>query len=485
MRRVLIITYYWPPSGGSGVQRWVKFSKYLPQTGWQPVIYTPSNPELTAVDATLEEDVPEDAEIIRRPIFEPYGIYRKLLRLFGKGGNGASKGSGEKGNRGGAGKGASKGLCEQGGGECSPKGSPAGAPAGEVNPINAQKKSLGQRLSLWIRGNFFIPDPRCFWVRPSVSFLKKYLEEHPVDVIVSTGPPHSMHLIARRLSLSTGIPWVADFRDPWTRMFYFKHLPLTALSRRKHRRLEKQVLDDATVVVAVSPLVQDEFKSMTSTPVELITNGFDEEDFETADEQMRALDEEPGEENRETFNIVHTGLFASDGNPLNLWSVLGELCEQDSEFRQKLRITLAGKTDTQIIESIKAAGLSEALRDKGYVSHEKAVRSQCAASVLILPLRQEPEYRATLPGKLFEYLASRRPVVGVGQTDGAMARILSESGAGATFEWEDRDGLKAEILRLWALFKEGKLADNPADIGRFSRRRLTREMADLFERISK
>ena len=449
MRRVLIITYYWPPSGGSGVQRWVKFSKYLPQTGWQPVIYTPSNPELTAVDATLEEDVPEDAEIIRRPIFEPYGIYRKLLRLFGKGGNGAES-----------------------------------KKAGEVNPINAQKKSLGQRLSLWIRGNFFIPDPRCFWVRPSVAFLKKYLEEHPVDVIVSTGPPHSMHLIARRLSLSTGIPWVADFRDPWTRMFYFKHLPLTTLSRRKHRRLEKQVLDDATVVVAVSPLVQDEFKSMTSTPVELITNGFDEEDFETADEQMRALDEEPGEENRETFNIVHTGLFASDGNPLNLWSVLGELCEEDSEFRQKLRITLAGKTDTQIIESIKAAGLSEALRDKGYVSHEKAVRSQCAASVLILPLRQEPEYRATLPGKLFEYLASRRPVVGVGQTDGAMARILSESGAGATFEWEDRDGLKAEILRLWALFKEGKLADNPADIGRFSRRRLTTQMAALFERIS-
>ncbi len=478
MRRVLIITYYWPPSGGSGVQRWVKFSKYLPQTGWQPVIYTPLNPELTSVDPTLDGDVPEDAEIIRRPIFEPYGIYRKLLRLFGKG------------NRGGAGKGSRKkdlsGEGNRPGAEDSRKGNaPARATGGEVNPINAQKKSLGQKMSLWIRANFFIPDPRCFWVRPSVRFLKKYLEEHPVDVIVSTGPPHSMHLIARRLSLSTGIPWAADFRDPWTRMFYFKHLPLTKLSRRRHLKLEKSVLDDATVVVAVSPLVQDEFKSMTSTPVELITNGFDEEDFETADEQMRALDEESGEENRDTFNIVHTGLFASDGNPLSLWKVLSEIASEDAEFARRLRITLAGKTDREITEAIKAEGLEDCIRDLGYVSHEDAVKAQCSASVLILPLRREPEYKATLPGKLFEYLASRRPVLGIGQTDGAMASILSDEGAGVTFEWEDKEGLKAEILRLWALWKEGRLLDNTADIGKYSRRRLTRKMADLFEKLSR
>ncbi len=439
MKRVLVITYYWPPSGGSGVQRWVKFAKYLPQNGWQPVIYTPENPELTAVDATLEDDVPEDAEIIRRPIFEPYGIYRKL-------------------------------FCR-------------GRKSGEVNPINAGKKSAMQKISLWIRGNLFVPDPRCFWVRPSVRFLKKYLEKHPVDVIVSTGPPHSMHLIAREVARLTGMPWVADFRDPWTKMFYFKHLELTRCVQERHRKLEKAVLDDADVIVAVSPLVQEEFRAMTSTPVELITNGFDEDDFSAADEEMRAAEEETGGLREDVFSIVHTGLFAADGNPVELWNALAEIAASDSAFASMLRIRLAGKTDVQIVESIKAAGLGQITENLGYVSHDEAVREQCGASVLILPLRREPEYRATLPGKLFEYLASRRPVIGIGQTDGAMAKILSESQAGVTLGWEDRKGMKAEILRCWRLFLDGRLRDNGADIEKYSRRRLARRMSELFDSL--
>ncbi len=446
MKRVLIITYYWPPSGGSGVQRWVKFAKYLPQNGWQPVIYTPENPELAYVDSTLEGDVPEDAEIVRRPIFEPYGIYRKLLSLFGKGGR---KGDGKS----------------------------------EVNPINAQKKSLGQRLSLWVRANFFIPDPRCFWVRPSVKFLKNYLKDHPVDVIVSSGPPHSMHLIARRLSRATGLPWVADFRDPWTRIFYFKHLPLTGLSLCRHRSLEQGVLDDASVIVAVSPLVQDEFRQMTSTPVELITNGFDGEDFEEADMEMRAAEEETGSENEEFFTLVHTGVFSSDGNPLELWKVLSEIVASDREFATRLRIKLVGKTDKPVLDAIAEAGLGGYVVNLGYVSHIEAIREQCGASVLILPLRQESESRAILPGKLFEYLASRRPVIGIDQPGGAMDRVLTDAQAGRTFDWSDGAGMKAEVLRCWKLFREGRLGDNDEDIERFSRRRLTRQMAQLFESL--
>ena len=458
MKKVLIITYYWPPSGGSGVQRWVKFAKYLPQNGWQPVVYTPENPELTAIDRTLEDDIPDDAVILKRPIFEPYGIYRKLT---GKSqGNAAGK----------------KVSTEH-------PGSDAKAASAEVNPINAQKKSLGQKISLWIRGNFFIPDPRYFWVRPSVKFLKKYLEEHPVDVIVSTGPPHSMHLIAKKLAEDTGIPWVADFRDPWTKMFYFKHLELSSWARRRHGRLEKSVLDGADTVVAVSPLVQEEFRLMTSTPVELITNGFDEDDFDEAEKEMRVSEEETGSENEDCFKIVHTGLFAADGNPLALWSSLAEIAAEDEEFASKLRIRLSGKTDSQIVDSIVAAGLGKSLLNLGYVSHDGAVREQCGASLLILPLRQEPEYRAVLPGKLFEYLASRRPVLGIGQKDGAMARILSETGAGATFDWDEKDGIKDEIIRCWKLFREGRLDDNDGDIGKYSRRRLARRMAELFESL--
>ena len=301
MKRVLIISYYWPPAGGSGVQRWVKFAKYLPAEGWQPVIYTPSNPEMLAVDKTLADEVPPEAEVIRRHIFEPYSAYRQLL-----GRKSASEGGSD-----------------------------------EVNPVNSRNKTLMQKALLFIRGNFFIPDPRCFWIRPSVKFLKKYLKRHPVDIIISTGPPHSMHLIAMKLSRATGLPWIADFRDPWTRMFYFKHLSLSGPVIRIHRRLEKQVLDRATAIISVSPSVQKDFRSMTDTRVELITNGYDESDFDNAVVESDGY-----------FNITHTGLFASDGNPLTLWKVLADKCASDVEFRQMLRIRLAGKTDREILEAI-------------------------------------------------------------------------------------------------------------------------------------
>ena len=429
MKRVLIISYYWPPSGGSGVQRWVKFAKFLPQEGWQPVIYTPANPELTTVDHTLEEEIPTEAEILKTHITEPYGLYRKL---FG-GGKPASE--------------------------------------GEVNPINSRKKTLKQKISMFIRGNLFIPDPRCLWISPSVKYLKKYLREHPVDIIVSTGPPHSMHLIARKTALATGIPWIADFRDPWTKMFYFKHLGLSRWAEKRHRILEKSVLDNADTIVAVSPLVQEEFQAMTATPVELITNGYDDDDFEQ-------IVEPDG-----YFNITHTGLFASDGNPEILWKVLADRCASDSEFARMLRIRLAGKNDKEITASIESAGLAANLRDVGYVDHQRAVREQKNASVLILPLRKEPEYRATLPGKLFEYLASGRPVLGIGQTDGAMARIINSTKAGVVFNWDDEASVRKYLDLCWRSFKDGTLKADTENIEQFSRRALTSRMAALMDSL--
>ncbi len=440
MKRVLIITYYWPPSGGSGVQRWVKFAKYLPSEGWQPVIYTPENPELTTVDKTLAAEIPPEAEIVKRHITEPYGIYRKLM-----------------------GKGSSTDLKTLTG---------AGASKDEVNPINGGGKSWKQRLSLYIRGNFFIPDPRIMWLHPSVRFLKEYLKGHPVDAIVTTGPPQSMHLIGLKLSRETGIPWVADFRDPWTKMFYFKHLGLTKRSEQKHHQLEKEVLDGATRVISVSPMVQKDFQAMTETPVELITNGFDDEDFRKDFEQD------------EYFNITHTGLFASDGDPQTLWKVLGQKCASDEEFRRALRIRLVGKTDKEIIDSVKAADLAENLKDFGYQSHEVAVKEQRNASLLILPLRKEPEYEAVLPGKLFEYLASRRPVLGIGQTEGAMAKIVRDTGSGVVYDWDDEKKIRNWIDFCWEEFKNNELRDNSSDISCYSRKRLTRQLANLLNEIT-
>ena len=437
MKRVLIISYYWPPTGGSGVQRWVKFAKYLPSEGWQPVIYTPENPEQLAVDTSLEAEVPAEAEIIKTHIIEPYELYKKVLRKSGH-----SK------------------------------------EAVEVNPVNAQNKSLLQKAAMWVRGNLFRPDPRCLWIRPSVRFLKKYLKEHPVDLIVSTGPPQSMHMIGLKLARETGLPWIADFRDPWTKIFYFKHLAMAPATERWHKKMEKRVLDEASAVVAVSPLVQQEFQEMTSTPVELITNGFDECDFQ-ADECNDAY----GGADK-NFVITHTGLFAADGNPTVLWDVLSEKCKSDGIFAGKLKIRLIGKTDDQILKALTDRGLGDMVENLGYQPHSMAVEQQRCASVLILPLRKEPEYRAVLPGKLFEYLASQRPVLGIGQPDGAMAMILNETRTGRVIGWEDKEGISEYIEQCWKKHLEGRLTIEGADISHFTRRSLTRRMVQLFERLT-
>ena len=451
MKRVLIITYYWPPTGGSGVQRWVKFAKYLPSEGWQPVIYTPENPEQLAVDESLGSEISAETEVVKTRIIEPYRLYKDFLRKSGH-----SK------------------------------------EAVEVNPVNAQNKSALQKMAMWVRGNLFRPDPRCLWIRPSVKFLKKYLKEHPVDLIVSTGPPQSMHLIGMKLAQETGLPWIADFRDPWTKIFYFKHLAMTRATERWHRRMEKKVLDNASVVVAVSPLVQQEFQAMTQTPVELITNGFDECDFEaeTANGENNSgpvVCQNAGREAAaggpdKDFVITHTGLFAADGNPTVLWDVLGEKCAKDAQFRKQLKIKLIGKTDIQIINALHSAGLEDCLKDMGYQPHSVAVNEQRSASLLILPLRKEPEYKAVLPGKLFEYLASWRPVLGIGQPDGAMSMILNTPKTGVVFDWEDRSSLKLFIDLCWERHLKGELTVEDADLTQFTRAELTRRMAELFEK---
>lgn len=433
MKRVLVISYYWPPTGGSGVQRWVKFAKYLPSCGWQPVIYTPANPEQLAVDESLCADIPEGTEVIRTRIIEPYGIYRALT------GGRKAKGAG-------------------------------------VNPLNAQHKSLAQRLAIALRGLLFIPDPRVWWVRPSVRHLRRYLREHPVDVMVTTGPPQSMHLIALgiRRSLGDKAPaWVADFRDPWTEMFYFKHMGLTPWAQRRHRRLEQQVLDGADAIVAVTPYVQRDFQARTQTPVHLVTNGFDPDDFASR-----------GKVSGDRFAVVHTGLFASDGNPLALWDVLADRCRSVAGFAQALQIRLAGKVDPEIIEAVRSRGLGDNLVDLGYLQHGATSVEQQSADLLILPLRQEPEYAKVLPGKIFEYLAARRPVLGIGQEDGAAAEVLRSTGAGVMCDWNAYDTIASAVDRAWQQHLDGSGDSGTADISAYSRVSLSARMAQILEDIS-
>lgn len=413
MKKVLIITYYWPPTSGSGVQRWLKMSKYLPENGWQPIIYTPANPDMQLRDETLCKDIPEGIEVIRRPIVEPYSLFRIIT--------GRKRGGSEGGN---------------------------------VNPIGSSgKKSVAMRLSLWIRANIFVPDPRVWWVRPSVRFLRRYLAENRVDAVVSTGPPHSMHMIAMKLHRATEIRWIADFRDPWTKIFYFKHLPLTKRNARRYGDLEREVLKEADAVVTVTAKMTAEFMETlgecnADTPVITVENGYDEDDFRNGDIPAS-----------ESFTLVHTGLFSSEGNPAGFWKVLGEISDSLPSFGTDLRIEIAGKTDREITEAIVSAGIGSRLVNHGYIPHHQANSLQRQARVLLLPLRQEPEADGILTGKYFEYLAAGRPIIAFGPHNSVLEESLRETGAGMLFDWEETAGMKLYIATLYRHYLESRKKD--------------------------
>lgn len=428
MKRVLIITYYWPPSGGSGVQRWVKFSKYLPKNGWQPVIYTPENPDVPTHDESLLKDIAEDTEIIKRPILEPYSLYRKIM---------GRNSSVQMANLAGTG----------------------------------IKQSFKDKLSLFLRGNLFIPDPRVWWVQPSIRFLLKYLKEHPVDAIISTGPPHSVHLIALELSKRLHLPWMVDFRDPWTGMYYFNNLRLTECSKRKYHRQEQSVIDGASVVLTCTPAVREDFRKRTRTPVEMVTNGFDAEDYNITPESDGF------------FNLTQTGQMGADGNPVVLWRVLGGLCKTEPGMREKLRIRLIGTIDREVLETIKEYGLEENLVLRGYLTHPDAVKEQLSAELLLIPLRKNPEMAKILPGKIFEYLAARRPVLGFGQEDGVMAGLIRESECGRMCDWENETGVREAVLEAWERYKSGKFEFTAKGYEKYSREALAERIAGILENM--
>ena len=430
MKRVLIITYYWPPSGGSGVQRWLKMSKYLPEYGWQPVIYTTENAEYPIVDPSLEKDVCPEAEVIRRPITEPYGFYKKFL--------GIKKEETVK-----------MGFIEE----------------------KEKKKGWKANLSLWVRGNLFIPDARRWWVKPSVKYLKSYLKDHPVDAIISTGPPHSMHLIAMKLKEALGIPWIADFRDPWTEIDYYKDLHLTRRSNRKHHRLEHEVLTKADKVVTVAPDGARRLGRLGNRNVRVIYNGFDRDDDST-------ITVTPSEQ----FTITYLGVLSKIQNPEKLWEVTGELVKENESFARDLKINMIGQIDSSVVHSIEAQGLSNFVSYSPYIPHSEvsAVHRSSTLLLLLLMPDSEPRSKGLLTGKLFEYMASGRPILCIGPEDGDAARILKETRAGQTVSFGDKEKIKSTLEALYQKYLNHDLPSNtnPA-VERYSRKALAGNYARL------
>ncbi len=373
MKRVLIITYYWPPNGGAGVQRWLKMAKYLPKHGWQPVVYTPENPEIITPDAALANEVPPEAEVIKRPINEPYTFYKRL--------------TGRKADD--------------------------KVHLGFLN--EGKKKSWREDLAVWVRGNAFIPDARVWWVKPSVKFLAGYLEKHPVDAIVSTGPPHSMHLIA--LGLKKRYPelrWIADWRDPWTNIDFYHQLKLTAWADRKHHRLEREVLTRADVNVVIGWTMAEEMKALGSRNTEVISNGYDPDDVPSP---PVPVDEE--------FSLVHVGNMTATRDIPQLWPALAELCRTDVPFGKRFKLRFVGPVDHGVLASIERAGLMGKVERIGSVDHAQAMREMQRARVLLLSVNDTANAKGVLTSKVFEYLAVGRPILAFGPKDGDVARVLA------------------------------------------------------------
>lgn len=431
MKRVLIITYYWPPSGGSGVQRWLKMSKYLPENGWQPVIYTTDGAEYPVEDPTLEKDVSPEAEVIRQPITEPYTFYKKFLGIK----------SDQK------------------------------VKAGFIDESGKQQGWKG-RLSVWIRGNFFIPDARCWWIKPSARFLKEYLKEHPVDAIISTGPPHSMHLIALKLKEALHLPWIADFRDPWTEIDFFDELKLTKMAKRKQHRLEHQVLTKADHVVTVSWNWAKGLERLGAKDPVVIQNGYD---WETGVTQRVLLTKE--------FTLTHLGVIGAARNAPSLWQALSELKDEVEGFSKALQLHLIGQVDQSVVQNLKERGLTENTVITAHVPHDEVQKLQDASQVLLLLINNAPNAKGILTGKLYEYLASGRPILAIGPEDGDAARVLKETGAGTVAGFDEKDKIKAALLRLYQQYLEDGLASNVnKEIKKYSRQSLAADYSQLLDK---
>lgn len=431
MKKVLLVTYYWPPSGGAGVQRVLKTAKYLRDFGWEPVVFTAADASYPVLDQSLVADIPDDLTVIKHPIWEPYEWYK---RFTGK----------RKEER---------------------------IYSGFLN--EAKKMSLAERLAIAIRGNFFIPDARKFWIRPSIRYLTNYLRLHPVDAILSSGPPHSVHMIALDLTHRFKIPWIADFRDPWTNIDFYSQLKLSRWADKRHRKLEKSVLHGADGVATVSWAWAEEFRQLGAQNIRVITNGFDQEDF-----QSNPLVVE------DTFTFNHIGYLNADRNPSTLWEAFGELCRETPELRKSLRFRFIGKADHITFAQLEAQGLTDLVERLPYIPHSEVLAYTRSAQVLILAVNNVPNVMGHIPGKTYEYIAARRPILAIVPETADAAKIIHETGSGIACNFTDKIKMKAVIMDYFRRYKAGELKVENRPIDRYSRKKCAELMAQFLDSIS-
>lgn len=422
-KKVLIITYYWPPAGGPGVQRIVKFVKYLPEFGFDPIVLTVAKGEYPALDPSLSQEIPTSVRVVRTRSFEFFSLFKRLT--------GRKK-------------------------------------EARINTtiLKAEPPGWKDRIFRWIRYNFFFPDARIGWKYYAINAGKKLIRQEKPDLIFCTSPPHSAQWIARRLHQYSGLPWVADFRDPWTDAYWLGDLHKYPRALAKNLKMEKQVLAEATELITVSKGYQEILNKVNRRPV-LIRNGFDGADFQGQKER------------NETFQILYTGSLSQIQMPDNLLQAIAKLPES---IKNKVRFDLYGAIDDAFGRRVDALGIAKQVHVHGYIPHAEAIQRMIQADMLVLLTPSTPSKGMT-PLKLYEYLAAGPFILGIGKVDSEPAELLRQFGGGQYVEYEtDVFPILQERLDSWRTNPYSQ-SERLTDVKALSRRNLTAKLASVFQDV--
>jgi glycosyltransferase involved in cell wall biosynthesis len=431
VQRVLIITYYWPPAGGPGVQRWLKFAKFLPDFNIEPIILTvnPDKATYPLQDKSLLDEIDPKLEVYHTDTFEPFGAYQKTTGR---------------------------------------KEVPFSGFANE-----SDKPGPRQKIAKFIRGNFFLPDARKGWNKYALKKAKQIIEQKRIQTVITTGPPQSTHLIGKKLKKHFNLNWIADFRDPWTDIYYYNELYPTALAKQIDRSMERAVIEQANVVSTVSVdmkrLLSSKTQRKSDEQFAVLPNGFDEHDFL-----------EWQEANNELFTISYVGTLT------HKYRIEGFLnaAEELSKEGKAIKLVFAGKQD-EIVQKQLAGLKYTQVELPGYIAHSEALRLLEQSDALLLAIPDLPDNKGILTGKLFEYLAAKRSIICLGPKDGDAANIIEQANAGSTFEYGDEKGIRDQIkasIERWE--QKEKPVMNTDFIESFSRRAITGQMANIIQQFS-
>lgn len=429
LKKVLIITYHWPPSGGVTVLRCLKFAKYLRDFGWEPVIFTAKNGAYQYLDYSNEKEIPSNLEIHKVSAFEPTKIFKII--------------SGRKKSQ----------------------------PLQNITTTSSKKNGLIDSIGMWIRGNFFIPDARSKWIKPSEKYLSNYLKSNRIDAILTDGPPHTNTVIGLKISKKFSIPWLADFQDPWTQVDYYSKLYIGKRADKKHRFLEQETFKTAKKITIASDSWKTDLESIGAKNVDVIYYGYDESEF---------LNYSP--KNSNIIQFFHGGLLGDDRNPISFFKALQSIIKQHPEVKSTIKIRFAGEVDFYVKKTISDLHLDENVEYLGMISRPEILREYENASHLILPINKAVNAKGRIPGKTFEMLRSNKPVIVFGPNEGDVKKIVEIKKRGVSFEYSDEVGIYNFLNEIIVKQKPFEIDVN-SNITEFSNRELTKKIAFYLDSI--